>query len=161
MKSGNWKINGYAGYMYMNPITLNNDSAYRATFSDSLSNMLKYRYRHLFKADVQIDYKQFSLGVSVRYNSFMENVDNIFYNLKVPFVVGYLNLGDYLLPGFPDYREDFNKGNTVVDVRFGIELSEHVRLSTVVNNVFNSEVMGRPGDVQAPRSFAIQYVLKF
>ncbi|MFI5204315.1 MAG: TonB-dependent receptor domain-containing protein, partial [Flavobacteriales bacterium] len=161
MKAGHWKLNGYIGYTYMNPVTLNDDTNYRKTFSDTGTTMLKYRYRHLVKADVQVDYKIISFGVSVRYNSFMENVDNIFYNIQIPSPLGTLNLGDYLLPGYPDYRARFNKGNIVADVRLGIELSANTRMSIVVNNVLNAEVMGRPGDVQAPRSFAIQYVLKF
>ncbi|MFI5204855.1 MAG: TonB-dependent receptor domain-containing protein [Flavobacteriales bacterium] len=161
MKAGHWKFNGFVGYTYMNPITLNNDTNYRKTFSDTGTIMLKYRYRHLLKADLQVDYKILSFGVSVRYNSYMENVDNIFYNIVIPSPLGLLNLGDYLLPGFPEYRAQFNKGSLVIDFRLGIDLSQNTRMSIVANNVLNEEVMGRPGDVQAPRSFAVQYVLKF
>ena len=48
------------GYTYMNPKSLNKDSNYRKTFSDTSSNMLKYRFNHLAKIDVQLNYKKLS-----------------------------------------------------------------------------------------------------
>ena len=49
---------------------------YRNSGSDS--TMLKYRYKQIAKADVEIVYKGISLGGSMRYNSFMKNIDKIF-----------------------------------------------------------------------------------
>ena len=161
-KVGQTQLTVYAGYTYMNPVTLNDDSAYRATFSDSLTTMLKYRYKHLVKGDVQLDYKKISVGASVRYNSFMSNVDKTFYNLQIPVGGGYfISLGDYLLKGYPKYRERFNKGNIIFDARFFWNLNENSRLGIIANNVFNVEYMGRPGDVGAPLTISAQYILKF
>ncbi len=151
------------GYTYMNPITLNNDSAYRATFSNPESNILKYRYKHLIKGDIQFDWKIFSIGMSVRYNSKMINVDQTFYNLQVP-IVGtnsFINLGDMLLPGFPSYRKRFGGAALVFDARFMLKLSNTTKLGIIGNNIFNREYMGRPGDVQAPRNIAVQFNVKF
>jgi iron complex outermembrane receptor protein len=92
----NLTINILAGYTYMNPVALNPDHiyayesdiiasgivypggpiTYRSSSSDS--TMLKYRYKHIAKADVEIVYKGISIGGSFRYNSFMKNIDFIF-----------------------------------------------------------------------------------
>jgi outer membrane receptor protein involved in Fe transport len=151
----------FAGYTYMNPITLNDDPEYRKSFSDSTSNILKYRYKHLAKADLQFDYKNISFGVSARYNSHMVNIDRSFENLEIKYGSGSLSIGDYLLQGLPEYRAAHTKGALVFDARIGLRLNENARVSAVVNNVFNLEYMGRPGDVQAPRTFALQVMVQF
>ncbi|HYG52694.1 MAG TPA: TonB-dependent receptor, partial [Flavobacteriales bacterium] len=163
-KIGKVDIIALIGYTYMNPITLNTDTNYLNTFSDTTgSKILKYRFRHLFKADLQVEYGIFSVGGSVRYNSFMVNVDQTFYNLTIPAAsIGFpLPLGDLLLPGFPSYRARFNKGSTVLDARFMLKVTKTAKLGIVVNNVLNTEYMGRPGDVQAPRNIAAQFNMKF
>jgi len=139
------------GYTYMNPISKNQDSAYRSTFSDTSSNMLKYRFNHLAKADLQFEYKGISIGGSMRLNSYMQNIDAIFEN-------GFL--GQQILPGLKNYREE-HKGVTVVfDARIGYCYKEKYKIAFIVNNIANAEYMTRPGDVQAPRSFMLQLSYK-
>lgn len=151
-KIGNVELRSLIGYTYMNPISLNNDSTYRATFSDPTTNTLKYRFKHLAKADVEAVYKGFSIGASLRYNSFMNNIDRVFEdNLQ----------GTYILPGLKKYRQEHNKGNIVFDARIGYEINKHYRVGFVVNNFLNTEYMGRPGDIQPPRSFILQLQMKF
>jgi iron complex outermembrane receptor protein len=146
----------------MNPITLNNDSTYLASFSDTTTNMLKYRFKHLIKSDIQIDYKKWSTGISVRYNSYMVNIDNSFEFLYAYTSQGNpIPLGDVLLPGLKNYRAKNNKGNTVVDYRLSYNINSAATVSAVVNNLFNLEYMSRPGDVQAPRTFAMQFRVQF
>ena len=158
----------FAGYTYMNPVSLNTDSTYLESFSSHYdttvtpSNVLKYRYKHLAKADVQFDYKKWTFGWSVRFNSKMLNIDYAFINLGIPFPGSTLYIGDYILPGLPQYIKDHNYGMaTVCDARIGYNLNDNAKISAVVNNVFNLEYMGRPGDVQAPRTIAMQVALKF
>lgn len=162
-KIGPFTISTLMGYTYMNPVTLNDDSTYLASFSDSTTTMLKYRYKHLFKADLQIDYKFISIGFSMRYNSYMVNVDKTFYNLQVP-ILGtsyFINLGDMLLPGYPSYRERFKGGAMVMDARLFFNLSPTTKLGIIANNIANAEYMGRPGDIQAPRNVAVQVNVQF
>jgi outer membrane receptor protein involved in Fe transport len=144
------KLQTLIGYTYMNPVAIDPDPAYRASFSDTTTNMLKYRFNHLAKADVQLTYKGFSLGGSMRYNSFMKNIDATFED-------EFLNI----LPGLRAYRMEHNKGNIVFDARIGYEFLKHYKVAFIVNNVANAEYMGRPGDIQAPRSFIaqLQYTL--
>lgn len=153
-KIGKVELRSLIGYTYMNPVSLNNDKYYRATFSDTVGNLLKYRFKHLAKADVEAVYKGFSLGFSARYNSFMKNIDRVFENEVVP------GTGIYILPGLKKYREEHNGGNLVFDARIGYEINENYRLGFVVNNFLNTEYMGRPGDIQAPRNFILQIQAK-
>jgi iron complex outermembrane receptor protein len=152
-KIGNVEIISLIGYTYMNPISLNNDSIYRATFSDTISGMLKYRFRHLAKADIEVNYKKWSGGFSCRYNSNMANIDKVFEEA----IAG----STYILPGLKEYRKIYNKGNLVFDVRLAYKLNEKVRLSLIGNNILNAEYTSRPGDIQPPRNYALQAQIKF
>ena len=146
-KIGNVEVVSLLGYTYMNPISLNNDPIYRASFSDTSTNMLKYRFNHLAKADVQASYKKWSIGGSMRYNSFMKNIDRAF-------EVGVL--GTELLVGMQHYRQQYNKGVFVFDARLSYELKKGIKLNFIANNFLNAEYASRPGDLQAPRNFTLQ-----
>ncbi len=150
-KIGDVELRTLLGYTYMNPISLNADSTYRSTFSDTTSNVLKYRFNHLVKGDVEAVYKGFSLGVSCRYNSFMKNIDKVFEET--------LPGGTEILPGLKGYREENNKGNIIFDARVGYNFNKKYRVNFMVNNFLNEEYMTRPGDIQAPRHYMLQFML--
>ncbi len=157
------EVTALMGYTYMNPIVLNPDSAYiygvdgNGGLSDTTSRMLKYRFRHLAKGDVQFKYKKVMLGFTGRYNSFMENIDaNFESGINVPLVGN-----TQVLPGLAKYREENNNGDIVFDARIGYQINETFLLNFVVNNVFNEEYMTRPGDIRAPRQFVIRFQAKF
>ena len=152
-KIGDIELTSLLGYTYMNPVTLNRNAAYRKTFSDTNSNMLKYRFNHLVKADIQATYKKFSIGFSSRYNSYMKNIDAIFVNP----IAG----STYLLPGLKEYRERFNKGSLVFDARMSYDIMKEIKINFIANNVFNAEYVSRPGDLQAPRNFLLQMQFAF
>ena len=146
-KIKNVDITSLIGYTYLNPISLNNNPTYLATFSDTSSRTLKYRFRHMFKADLQVSYKKFSIGLSCRYNSYMKNIDRIFEES-----IG----GIEILSGLKEYREKYNKGALVFDTRIMFEVYKSLKINLVTNNIFNAEYVSRPGDIQAPRNFVIQ-----
>lgn len=149
--SGNIKeveINSLVGYTYMDPVNLNKSEDFAYWSSDS-TDMLKYRFNHLAKADIESTYKNFSLGVSSRFSSYMRNIDKIFEE-ELPG-------GTYVLPGLKQYRQDNQKGNLVFDLRFGYKFKEKYRVGLIVNNILNAEYASRPGDIQAPRNFIIQF----
>jgi len=153
---GDVEIVSIMGYTYMNPISLNNDPAYRETWSDTTSNILKYRFKHLIKADVEVNYKKYSAGISVRYGGFMRNIDKVFEDAIIT-DTGPL----YILPGLKDYRQNNNNGSFVIDMRLGYKLNDNYRLGFMVNNLLNSEYTSRPGDIQPPRNFSVQVQMKF
>ncbi len=151
-KIGEFDFNVLAGYTYIDPkVSQDVDSLYFETFSDT-SRILKYRTRHLFKLDLQVEYKKVAFGVSTRYNSFQENVDYAFVD---PF------LGDQLLPGFTDYRNARRTGDIITDFRASVKLGEYSKLALILNNAFNREYSNRPGNVMPPRTIIVQYSIKF
>ena len=147
-KIGDVELTSLLGYTYMNPISLNQDSTYRSTFSDTSTNMLKYRFRHMAKLDIQAGYRDFFIGFSTRYNSHMQNIDRVFEKGV---------LGTEFLVGIEQYRKTYNQGAFVVDLRFGYNLKNKYKFNFIVNNLLNAEYASRPGDVQAPRNFILQF----
>ena len=155
-KIGEVELTSLLGYTYMNPISLNQDPTYRISFSDSTSNMLKYRFKHLVKLDIQATYKKFSLGISLRYNSFMKNIDLMF---EEPILT---DAGEqFILPGLKEYRKNNSNGALVFDSRFIYHITKEMKLNLIVNNLFNAEYVSRPADLQAPRNFLLQLQYAF
>lgn len=144
---GELEILSLLGYTYMNPISLNSDPSYVATFSDTTSSMLKYRFKHLVKADIEFNYKKYGIGFSGRYNSFMRNID-------IAFEDGIL--GTEILVGMDHYRALFNRGVPVFDIRLNYAFSQELKINFIVNNLTNAEYVSRPGAIQAPRNFMVQ-----
>jgi len=151
-----------AGYTYTNPIDLNyKDNGSGLTTSNS--RILKYRFYHSAKVDFEMSYKEINYGFSVNYFSYIINIDKVFQDsLRFPNGKPIIFNGKpmFILPGLKEYREKNNTGTIVIDGRVGFDLSEKSRFSFVVRNMLNKEYMIRPGDVQAPRTFALQYILK-
>jgi len=133
----------FAGYTYMNPIDLSADTLE--------NNILKYRYRHSFKGDVEWIIKRFSVGINALYRSNMERIDEAFEE-KI--------LGQEIFPGLKSYREENNDGYIVFDFRIAYQFTTSSRLSLIVKNIFNKEYMGRPGDIYPPLNISLQYILE-
>lgn len=136
-----------AGYTYSNPVVLGNDSIYNLTKSTD-DPILKYRFHHSVKIDVEFAYKKFSTGLNFMYNSNMVNID------------AFLEAG-LVMKGLKEYRIEHNKGYSLFDWRISYKLGNESKIAVIVNNLFNAEVMWRPGDVSAPRNIALQYSLSF
>jgi iron complex outermembrane receptor protein len=133
-------VKAFAGYTYKHPVDL--------SLPDTVANkILKYRYRHSAKADVALQYKQIEVGMSVRYHSFMERIDQAFED-KI--------LGVEMFPGLKDYRLDHQQGSTVVDFRMAFRFRTRIKISFIANNLLNAENMGRPGDLRPPRTLLLQ-----
>ncbi len=134
------------GYTWLNPVDLN------IPVNDSVDNILKYRYRHGIKGNTDIQWNGVSAGVTFVYRSFMERVDSVFID---PFI------GNLLLPGYPEYRQEHHRGNWVFDVRAGYQIASFVQLSLICKNLFNREYMGRPGDIRPHRNVAMQLLFRW
>jgi len=134
----------FLGYTYMNPVDLSNDSVQ--------DQILKYRYRHSFKGDFEVNLKRFSTGLTIVYSSFMERIDPAFEE-KI--------LGQEIFPGLKEYRENNNSGSVVFDVRLAYQFVPSTRVALLFKNIFNAEYMGRPGDIQPPRNITIQFLMRF
>lgn len=147
------------GYTYLDPRLVSFDSTWLAktdtanVLGSAKSDFLKYRYQHTAKIDVELNRPKWMIGASVRYTSFMENIDNIFVS----------PLFEIAFPGFGVgyYREHHKKGDTVVDFRSAWKLKQGLELSFVVKNVFNYIYMQRPADMQPPRQFVLTGRVEF
>tara|TARA_B100000401_G_C52366395_1_gene512757 strand:- start:142 stop:597 length:456 start_codon:yes stop_codon:yes gene_type:complete len=150
----------------MNPISLDTSEVYAQTQhafdADSIVNItyansssdptiLKYRYQHIAKLDLEINYNKFSLGSSFRYNDFMRNIDWIFTSLAFE---------QTTVTGINEARENFKNGDFIVDFRTSYQLNPTTKIGIVINNVFNTEYMSRPANMMPPRTVAIQCNMK-
>jgi iron complex outermembrane receptor protein len=142
---GEFKTGVLAGYTYTNPIFK------EFTTSDSISssadyNVLKYRFRHTAKADVETTYKGFSVGLAMLYTSYMEAIDNVF---------------NLVIPGVRTYREANQTGALVTNIRASYQINDRFRVGVIANNIFNTEYMLRPGLLEAPRNIGVRIDAKF
>lgn len=134
------------GYTYIDPIKTDFDESVDTMRGSSTKNILKYRYQHNIKSDVEFGYKKVKFGLSARYNSYMENVDRFFLDA---------------FPGVREYREKNKQGDVVVDTRLSYQVLQTTKVSFIVNNLLNHEYESRPMDMQPPRVFAVQLMVKF
>lgn len=146
--AGPVELQFFAGYTFMNPLDLSRDTTGIDTAD---TQILKYRYRHAAKGDISARWKSFDTGISLIYTSFMERIDAAFEEEI---------LGQYFFPGLKEYRQENDRGSVVVDLRLGWQVSGSSKVSLFVRNLFNAEYMGRPGDIQPPRTISVQYLLK-
>lgn len=161
-KIGPIGVSLFTGYTYIDPINPNFNPAVDTLGLPGL-NVLKYRNRHLFKGDIQLDYKFVSVGFSTRWQSYVENIDrrftqSIFHedtNVEWDAIEA-----TYILPGLPKYRQKDKAGSWVHDMRIGFQVSKNVKLSYIVNNLANEEYSTRPGDVRPPRLHTLQIIVK-
>jgi outer membrane cobalamin receptor len=129
------------GYTYIDPKQKDFDIATDTLKNTANYNVLKYRYKHLFKGDIEINPGKFMIGLSSRYNSFMENIDAVF---------------EELIPGVKNYRNKHDYGDWVFDLRLGYRISTNAQVSFIVDNLFNHEYMGRPADMRPPRTYTFR-----
>lgn len=159
--SKDFKVNLLAGYTYVLPQavypsdTFAIDStpqpmSYNFTSTDTTNDILKYRFQHLAKVDLQLTYKIFSLGGSWRYYSFIQNIDMVFYLFE-----------PQMKSGIKEYREEHNKGINIFDARFGVDIGKKCKVACVVNNVYNLSYSLRPLKIESPRTFALRLSFNF
>tara|TARA_B100000795_G_scaffold81725_1_gene58921 strand:- start:2145 stop:4457 length:2313 start_codon:yes stop_codon:yes gene_type:complete len=131
----------------------NNDAPldYNVTSSDQ-SGILKYRYEHLAKMDINVSKNRIQFGTSIRFNSEMKNVDAIFES----------QILELLQPlGIKDSRERYDGNTLLADVRVGYDITEKSSLAANIDNVFNTEYLMRPASLGAPRTYSLLYRIKF
>jgi len=151
------------GYTMTNPISTTPDQiygssmfngqpyTYRSTSFDPSDNILKFRISNLFRMDLQVEYERFFTGVSFRYNSHVRNIDRIFIDLdESPSALFSLRTG------VGQWIREHRTGDTIMDVRLGMQFTDQVRAAFIVNNLTNEVYSMRPLAVEAPRSMQVQ-----
>ncbi len=109
--------------------------------SSSENNILKYRHQHTFKFDMESNYRSFSLGLAAIYNSHMEAIDKVL---------------AAFIPGLATYRENNTDGSLRIDGRMAYRFAQGTKASFLINNIFNQEILTRPGQVQSPRHIQLK-----
>lgn len=161
------------GYTYIEPISLTPDSVYgydktidgsvgqaltyKNSSMDTTGNVLKYRFKHMFKLDIEFKIYKFNFGVSNKYYTKMQNIDKAFKSIEEV---------TYDAQTFFDriYATKYWASHyyiSVWDARLSYNIDKKQRIAIVCNNVFNEIYSLRPLKIEAPRNTAIQYVLTF
>ncbi len=115
------------------------------TSSNPTGNFLKYRPKHLIRLDLQFDRKKWESGLSIRYNSYLQNIDTAFISFPISSVV----------PGIQTIRNTGKNGDYVIDIRLG-KTVKHFKIGLLINNLLNRSYMTRPCDMRPPRGFLLQ-----
>ncbi len=164
-KSG---IRTMAGYNYILPKTLEPDYifatdatgikySYATTSLDPSENILKYRFLHTVKGDMEFYSDHFSVGVSLKYFSRMVNLDKAIED----FEDATSSSGGTVQPiRYMDYFNNHNNGQTILDLRVSYEFKNKHKLTLLGNNLLNRWYSLRPLKAEQMRTIMLQYVLK-
>jgi outer membrane receptor for Fe3+-dicitrate len=141
------------------------DYNYNGTSTDTVGQIMKYRIEHVLKADIDLTFFEcFSLGIAVQYYSLMKNIDKCFYEFDPQSSIAppYVQETNMKLPfeGLEDYMEGHKKGTWIFGLRTSVEMW-NVKLSLIVNNLFNREYSLRPMAPETPRTTTVQLLYKF
>jgi|WetSurMetagenome_2_1015567.scaffolds.fasta_scaffold00015_93 outer membrane cobalamin receptor len=140
----NTSLNG--GYTYIYPVE------YSPITNRSTGDYLKYRRKHSGKLSIAASWKKIESEISFYARSKILRIDAFFLNEET---------GEAILPGFPDYWSNNNKGYFLMDTSLGYKLSDVFTISVNVKNLTNTEYMGRPGDIQPQRNFSLRLSARF
>ena len=136
------------GYTFSNPLNLRPpafDSTYNSTLTD-LMRFLKYRYRHLLRAEFSCHLKSWTLTSQIRYNSIPLNIDKDYYRF---------------IPGLLDHRIRTRYGDWLVDLRLGwTGIQGRYRFNFIVRNALNRSWMPVPGNIGEQRNFQVQWTVQ-
>ena len=137
--------------------TGNTEFTYRNTSVDPSDEILKYRFLHTLKADIEFDYKGLSPGIGLKYFSKIENLDKAIedFELATSATGGSIQPIKYM-----DYYYNHNNGNLIIDLRLSYYFNEKHKVSVTANNVTNRWYSLRPLKAEAMRSILFQYSLK-
>lgn len=151
------EVQSIFGYTYMNPVQLNPDSIIMANISGE-TKTLKYRHRHNVKFDIEGCYRKVSLGGTLLYGSYMQNIDAVFANTKpTQNVFGQLfDLGTGLPSSITAFRNKYNKGSLILDLRIAYMLTKQVKVAFIVKNLLNTIYTERPALIAPLRNFTLQ-----
>jgi outer membrane receptor protein involved in Fe transport len=129
------------GYTYIYP-------AGSYTISNNYDTFLKYRRKHSGQVNLFCEWKRFDCNLSLYARSKILSIDDVFLDPATR---------EMILPGFYDYWQVHNTGYFLMDAGVGYNITDRLRLSATLKNVSNTEYMGRPADIQPPRTFSLRF----
>jgi len=164
-------INFISGYNYILPKTLNPELIYAVdshpvnprsySYNSSSLNpeeqILKYRFLHNVKADVEwVHKKKFALGFSAKYFSKMENLDAVIDEFEESTAV--INTIQNIR--YMDYFRANQNGNWILDARVSYQINDKHKVAIISSNLLNNIYSLRPLRIEQLRTVMFQYTLK-
>ncbi len=158
------------GYTYIQPKSLEPDYvfakdysygggteySYNSTSINPDKKILKYRFLHTFKGDIEFEYKNFSIGLSGKYYSPLVNIDKSIEK----FEKATSQAGGTIQPiRYMNYFNNHNNGNFIMDFRISYSFKAIHKVAIVANNITNAWYSIRPLKAEAVRSVLLQYTL--
>ena len=134
------------GYTFIYPVEVFKET------NKNTDQYLKYRRKHSGNISLNVSWKKFESGLDFYVRSKILRIDSFFLTEE---------MGEKILPGFPDYWKENNTGYFLMDGTIGYKLSKKLTLSFAVKNLTNTEYMGRPGDIQPQRNYSLRLSGKF
>jgi outer membrane receptor protein involved in Fe transport len=144
---------GLAGYTYLLPVDMDKFAQYAPNSSfaqvawsgfqarDTAEYMLRYRFKHMIKANLDVTKGKWGCGLGWRYYSFMEKIDPVL---------------ELFIAGLSHYRELHPFPSQVWDARLFFQPNSNWNFSIQSSNVFNVFYTTRPAKPDAPQSFSFQ-----
>ena len=162
------KMTFLLGYNYIVPKTLTPDYvyatdslnrvfSYNSTSMDPSQGILKYRFLHNAKMDMEYSWKgKFSVGASAKYFSKIVNMDAIITEFE-NFTTDY----DFIQNlQYQDFFAAHRFGNWIFDARISFNFSDEHKLALIGTNILNRTYSLRPLKIEPPRTFTVQYTYK-
>ncbi len=163
-------INTLFGYTYILPVTLQpnyvftkdynpggkNDFSYKSTSVDPEKNILKYRFLHTVKLDLEVNYDRFSAGISMKYFSKMENLDKAIFDFEDATIASGGTTQPIL---YRKYYENHNNGNLIFDGRISYKIGLRHNIAIISSNLLNRMYSLRPLKAEPMRNITMQYIL--
>lgn len=155
----NFTFNFNGGYTWLMPYDLSPDFNFYAGLPDTmkkvaqgmvpedLQRILPYRYNHLVRADFEIRYKKITIGGNMRYNSFMVNIENVYYPISASGLIG---------RGLLEQRLRGINGDLIWDFRFYYTPNDKWSIGLIARNAFNRAFMTIPFNMGEQRSVTVQ-----
>ncbi len=155
------------GYNYIVPKTLTpdlvyatdilgSDYSYNSTSLDSTNGILKYRFLHNVKMDVEVMIREkFAIGASARYFSKILNLDGVIEEFETSTTPPFVQNIRYM-----DYFNNNRNGNWIFDARMSYQITETHKIAVISSNIFNRVYSLRPLKIEAPRTIMLQYTYK-
>ena len=158
------------GYTYIEPKSMEPDYvfakdysfgggteySYNSTSINPDKLILKYRFLHTFKGDIEFDYKGFSTGLSMKYYSPLINIDKSIEK----FEEATSQSGGTTQPiKYMSYFYNHNNGSFIMDFRISYSFKAIHKVAIIANNIANKWYSIRPLKAESVRSVMIQYTL--
>ncbi len=157
------------GYNYILPQTLTpeyvyavdtmltqKEYSYNSTSLDPSGRILKYRFLHNVKADIEVTlFKKLAIGGSAKYFSKIVNMDGVIQEFEDATQGPFIQTIRYI-----DYFKEHQHGVWIFDARISYNINEKHKLAVISANLLNKSCSLRPLKIEQPRTIMLQYTFK-